>query len=858
MTGYLTAWVQLVTKRPILVLLMIGVLTLMLSWVAITQFRLNSDLSQLIDQKSDWRVHFDEFEAEFPDLVRTAAIVLRSTSIKQLENATQTVTDALEQQPDHFRAIAAPGSEAFFRDHALLYLEPDELDDMADRLAEAQPWLTAVATEPSLPRVLSLVEDGLANEAPEGFSKVVDLLTRSANDLLADRDPRIWWTDEIFSNSEMRYQLIFVKPALLNGTPISDAATVEALRAVLVQLQNNTAVEVFLTGEIPLQHEEIEAAVTGVSLAGWLAMALLLVVLIVGVRSIKIIAATFSMLAIGVIWTSAYAMLAVGEYNTLSLVFIVMFFGLGVDFALHFSLRFQEAINRDKGDVADALVASTTSVGRAISLCTVTTAMGFLGFWPTEYQGLADLGVISAGGMVVAWILTFTYLPAFYVLVGRPRAHEMELPTSDKIVHILLRHRTVVIGMVVLGGIAAGLLAAQAKFDYSVLALKDATSESMRGLRVLQSEKLSTDYQLFVLADDAFDIAGLKQSPVVDGVRVPEDFVPQDQEDKFFVIEDLQLILWSAIEPDLSGSSRLEDGEAPSNVENIRRSIAGLKQQLTKQLSGTPISSNLSEQQVDDFSQALDGLQSADAKTLLVWQSAVLDNLIEELAWVRRSLNVSPVSFDDLPTTVKDRLVSANGKRLAVITPAEDIADVNALSEFITGVRDLQPTATGRPVIEWGVGGIVIGSFQVALLTAICAIALVLVIALRRALPVMMILLPLTLTAICTLAFGVLISQPINMASILVLPLIFGLGVDNGIHVVDRFLGEGDVEHLIHSSTPRAVLLSTMTTIGAFAALSFSPHAGTASIGLLLTISIGFLLFFTVFLLPVLLTRKTT
>jgi predicted RND superfamily exporter protein len=98
---------------------------------------------------------------------------------------------------------------------------------------------------------------------------------------------------------------------------------------------------------------------------------------------------------------------------------------------------------------------------------------------------------------------------------------------------------------------------------------------------------------------------------------------------------------------------------------------------------------------------------------------------------------------------------------------------------------------------------------------------------------------------------------PINMANILVLPLIFGLGVDNGIHVVERFLGEGGIERLMRSSTPRAVVLSTLTTLGAFASLSLSPHRGTASVGILLTIAICLLLLFTVVLLPVLLARKT-
>ena len=119
-----------------------------------------------------------------------------------------------------------------------------------------------------------------------------------------------------------------------------------------------------------------------------------------------------------------------------------------------------------------------------------------------------------------------------------------------------------------------------------------------------------------------------------------------------------------------------------------------------------------------------------------------------------------------------------------------------------------------------------------------------------------MILLPLGLAAGLSLSLAGVMGLSLNMANILVIPLIFGLGVDNGIHVVDRYLGEGDVGHLIQSSTPRAVLLSALTTIGAFAALSISPHAGTASIGALLTIAIGLLLLITIFVLPVLLASQ--
>ena len=189
--------------------------------------------------------------------------------------------------------------------------------------------------------------------------------------------------------------------------------------------------------------------------------------------------------------------------------------------------------------------------------------------------------------------------------------------------------------------------------------------------------------------------------------------------------------------------------------------------------------------------------------------------------------------------------------------PALDISDVTELSRFIEEVRAEVPFATGRPVVEWGVGNVVVDSFIWALVLAVIGIGTVLAIFLRRALTPVLVLIPLALTALFTVAVAVLIDMPLNMANILVIPLIFGLGVDNGIHVVERFRRTGAVTELMHSSTPLAVVLSTLTTIGTFAALTLSPHQGTASIGYLLTLAVSLLLVFTLFVLPLLLSFQT-
>ena len=159
----------------------------------------------------------------------------------------------------------------------------------------------------------------------------------------------------------------------------------------------------------------------------------------------------------------------------------------------------------------------------------------------------------------------------------------------------------------------------------------------------------------------------------------------------------------------------------------------------------------------------------------------------------------------------------------------------------------------GRTVVEWGVGGVVVEAFAHAAAIALAGIALVLAVYFRGLLLPALVLVPIALSMLITAAVMQLTGITLNMANILVVPLIVGLGVDTGIHVVDRWRQSDDLTALAASSTPRAVLISGLTTLGTFASLSLSPHGGAASIGLLLTIAIGTMLVVTFGLLPALL-----
>jgi hypothetical protein len=145
----------------------------------------------------------------------------------------------------------------------------------------------------------------------------------------------------------------------------------------------------------------------------------------------------------------------------------------------------------------------------------------------------------------------------------------------------------------------------------------------------------------------------------------------------------------------------------------------------------------------------------------------------------------------------------------------------------------------------------VIHAFVVAGIIAIAAISVLLVLVLRRIQDVLLVLAPLLLAGLLTLATSVLLDVPLNFANIIALPLLLGVGVSFDIYFVMRWrAGYGD---LLQSSTARAILFSALTTGTAFGSLALSNHPGTSEMGKLLTLALIYTLLCSFFVLPALL-----
>ena len=812
---------------------------------------MNSDTSRLIRQETEWRTVHDNFVTTFPQYDQNTLLVLSGPRPQALAETTRALAADLSARQDIFSLVYAPTANLFIERNALLYLDLDALNNAVSKLADAQPFLTAVASQNHLGGVLQLLRDALRTDEPlpTGMIQITDMLELTAKTALDGNAGRISWRDELFraEHNGKYYQLILVKGRQEFGQDLPNKLLIDELESSIAAFSPpyTNEVTIRLSGQVPLEHGEIVSALNSAQFAGTLALVTLILVLVWGVRSVRIIAATYLSMICGLIWTAAFAMLVVGQYNTISIIFLVMFIGLGVDFAIHLCLKYQEALTHS--DKQAALIETGVNLGPAIMLCGVTSALGFLSFVPTNYIGLAEMGIISAGGMVIAVILSLTLIPAFFSMVNNP-GPQTDLPVARTMSALVAaRPRQTAWATLVLAMVLAGI-STKAEFDYSTLSLKDPQSEAMTTLRELHAEDIVTDYSLSVVAADAAEAKALKarlaELEVVSGVTLPADYLPDQQADKLLLLEDASFLL---------------DAVFYASVDDTALTDEALTASL-HELIDTIDSARLRPDLAPDMIEALmrlkvmlEKLTSATAAERERFTQLIVPPLQAELNWLQQAFDATEVTVNDFPTAMRDRLIAPDDRILLSITPVEDVVEVEALRRFTEAVLTVTPNATGRPVLDLGIGDIVTSAFGQALVIAVGSIFIILLLTLRSLTDAVLVFIPLAMTAGVTLTFSVLAGLPLNMANVVVIPLIFGLGVDNGIHIVKRYHQVGSVEALVHSSTPKAVFLSNLTTLGTFCALSFSTHQGIYSIGVLLTIALVSLMLLTLISLPALL-----
>ncbi len=243
---------------------------------------------------------------------------------------------------------------------------------------------------------------------------------------------------------------------------------------------------------------------------------------------------------------------------------------------------------------------------------------------------------------------------------------------------------------------------------------------------------------------------------------------------------------------------------------------------------------------LDEFLDYLDSLPEELRQPLLdKLQQALLGSLPATMEKLKLSLEAGSVTLESLPAELKERWLSQDGFYRIQVSPKKDLNDLGNLREFIQEAQKIDQDVTDLPVTYLESMNEVVQSFMQAFSIALVAITVLLLIILRNVKDTLLVLLPLLLASVFTAAATVVFNVPFNFANIIALPLLFGLGVDSGIHMVHRLhYLDSTEENLLGTSEAQGVFYGALTTIFSFSSLAFTSHQGTASMGILLSIGL--------------------
>ena len=812
-----------------------------------------TDTGSLFSARLPWKERQAALRDAFPQGEDLLVIVVDAAVPEEADVTAAGLADALAADHQHFLSVRRPDAAPYLARNALLFVSEDQLQTLLDQTIDAQPFLGQLAADPSLRGLLgalSLIAQGV--EARQANLGPFEPALRAFHEALAAAaagSPRpLSWETLLagpLATLAGHYRFVLAKPRLDYGSLQPGGAATEAIRAAAAKLEfvRTGSARARITGSVALDDDEFSTVAEGA--AGGLAGSLALVTLwlFLAVRSWRLIVPIVLTLLLGLDLTAAFAALAVGTLNLVSVAFAVLFVGIAVDFAIQFAVRFRE-VRLELPGVPDALHETGRRAGAQILVAALGTAAGFLAFTPTAFAGVAQLGLIAGAGMLIAFACTLTAFPALLALFRpAPETGEIGFRWARPLDAFIVRQRRPILlasGVLALAGVA---LLPHLRFDADPLHTKSQATESMQTLNDLMADPVTSPYSMDVLTSSVADAESLaprlRTLPLVDDVLTLDSLVPENQAVKLSLIRDAADILM----PTLVAPPTAPPVTVPalrSSVQEARARIADVAPKLPP------------DQPLAAITADLGALKDAPDARLLAADAALTRFLPAQLDRLRTALQAMPVTRADVPPDLARDWVTPDGHAKAQVLPRQEVARSSAgLQRFVAQVSAVAPSAGGSAVTIVRSADTIVAAFRIAALGAVAVITAILLAALRRLLDTALVLAPLLLSALLTVLAAALLPLPLNFANIIALPLLLGVGVSFNVYFVMNWRA-GQTGPL-RSATARAVLLSALTTATAFGSLALSRHPGTASMGNLLLLSLGCTVTVTLLFVPALL-----
>jgi hopanoid biosynthesis associated RND transporter like protein HpnN len=415
----LNGYISLVGRFRLIIILSFVVFSVSAVFYTAGNLGMNTNTKDMLSPQLQWRQLDLQYEVDFPQYLDNILLVIEADTPDQSADAAILIYNRLRSEDELFKSVYYPSVLPLFRENGLLYLSTDELYELSDNLARIQPFLSKLTNDMSLRGLFAMLTDAIdaiADGEVINIDPLITELTQTINASNEGSSRRVSWQNLIDNNVGIgegpNREFIILSPVLDKDAIFPGTVPIEKVREILGEQEViQTGASISLTGSVMLSHEELSSVTRGTEIAMLASLIMVTIIMIGGLRSLRLVAYTLLTLITGLIFTATFATVAIGELNLISVAFAVLYIGLGIDFAIHYCLRYRELLIEGQSNNY-AIEETSRNLGHSLFICTLTTALGFFAFVPTQYRGVAELGLISGVGMFISLFVTLTLLPA--------------------------------------------------------------------------------------------------------------------------------------------------------------------------------------------------------------------------------------------------------------------------------------------------------------------------------------------------------------------------------------------------------------------------------------------------------------
>jgi hopanoid biosynthesis associated RND transporter like protein HpnN len=848
----LVAWTRLCLRLPLVViaaaLLSAGVAGLL------TAKHLGYKVSRvdLLDPRSDYNKLWIDYIREFGE-DDDAVIVVEGRSREDVVAVLDELSEAVARKGDRFRSVLHEVDLSRIRAKGLHYLSPADLAEIDRFIERTRPILADGWAQLRVGTMVGgMAAQMVAGAGPAGGAEQpLGSLERYAESLLAAIEappgrgdwvsPWPGMPDSLGTLRDLSSQHLLAKEGRLGfvllrlvkekgGFAGASAATDELRRIIAAAGDSRPGVTIGLTGLPVMEDDEMRTSQQSMVWASVISMIAVTIVIIAGFGGFRHALMANGVLAIGMAWAFGWATVSVGHLNILSVTFTVTMIGVGIDYGTYYVGRYLEARRRGAGCEA-ALLETSAAVGPGILTGAITTSVAFFCAALTSFVGVAELGMIAGGGILLCCAAELLVLPAVLAVVDRGRLGRSipePVPVHAWLAPVLRHPRFV--GLACVAGtlaIAGGL--PELAYDHNLLNLQAEGLESVAVEKKLLEECDQSVWYALSIADSREELIARKQKllalPTVERVDEIASLLPADEE--------LKRPLIARIRGNLAGLPERPPEIPVDRLDALGETLAWAHGEAAKRPGGLRTAWHLERTR-----EALRRLPPTDCyRAVAAFQQRAAGDLLSRLHALGGVADPEPPALADLPPSLVERFVGSSGRHLLKIYGRGDIWRFEALERFVKDVRGVDPLATGNPLQAYEASLEMKRSYEQAAVYALIVILAVLWLDFRSFRHAALAALPLALGMTQTLGLMGLLGIELNPANLIGIPLILGIAVDYGVHVVHDAL-ERPGPYRISASTATSVLVDALTTILGFGALMVASHRGLESLGRVLTLGV--------------------